>query len=242
MMPGPSALHLSSASFHSASDLDALPSHTDGYAYPSHRLPQHSDGHQISPPLRRGYITPPSSSGSPLVRERSTRYSPYPASTVAAARKSSASTSDSISIDFTSIALLDRPSDLSGASSKLPGDQIKLPPIQPLAPPRSISNPSYALPPISALEDLRGISSQDSTAVLRRLKMDDDRKPADNIHWSRQRAISTSDAVSRYAENSDQFRLSVLILDTPIIAQGFEPVVISHTDAKLLAWSEHLWK
>lgn len=195
-IPGPSSLHLSSTSFHSSSDLDALPSRVDGYAYPPHRLPQHSDGHQQSPPLQRGYITPPSSSGSPLVRERSSRYSPYPPSTVTAARKSSTSTSDSISIDFPSMALHDHPPD----NSKLPGDQIKLAPIQPLAPPRSISNTAYALPPISALEDLRGVSSQDSAAVLQRLKMsDDDPRSDDHGHWSRQRAISTSSAASRYA-------------------------------------------
>ncbi|KAL4062175.1 transcription regulator HTH, apses-type DNA-binding domain-containing protein, partial [Scleroderma citrinum] len=170
LMPGPSSFRdLNSTSFHSPSDLDAPPSRTDGYAYPPHRLPQHSDSH------------------------RSIRYSPYPVSTVGTARKSSISTSDSVSIDFPSIALHDHPSDLYGASSKLPGDQIKLPPIQPLAPPLSISNPSYALPPISALEDLRGVSSQDSAAVLQRLKMDDDRRSdvgAENIHWSRQRSMS----------------------------------------------------
>ncbi|KAM6489489.1 hypothetical protein JOM56_015046, partial [Amanita muscaria] len=32
----------------------------------------------------------------------------------------------------------------------------------------------YALPPISALEDLRGVNAQDSAAVLRRLTADDE--------------------------------------------------------------------
>ncbi|KAF8343275.1 hypothetical protein F5887DRAFT_887098, partial [Amanita rubescens] len=35
----------------------------------------------------------------------------------------------------------------------------------------------YALPPISALEDLRGVHAQDSAAVLRRLTADDDFSP-----------------------------------------------------------------
>ncbi|KAJ6606767.1 hypothetical protein B0H10DRAFT_2228585 [Mycena sp. CBHHK59/15] len=32
----------------------------------------------------------------------------------------------------------------------------------------------YTLPPVSALEELRGIDTQDSAAVLRRLQSDDD--------------------------------------------------------------------
>jgi hypothetical protein len=80
-------------------------------------------------------------------------------------------------------------------NGKFPGDQIVLPPIQPLAPPRHINTTSYALPPISALEDLRGISTYDSAAVLERLKMDDG-YAADARHeatqWSRQRSVSTS--------------------------------------------------
>ena len=36
------------------------------------------------------------------------------------------------------------------------------------------SNNSRALPPISSIEDVRGITPQDSAAVLRRLRMDDD--------------------------------------------------------------------
>lgn len=193
-MPVPGGLHLSSASFHS-SDLDAPPSLADGYFYPPHRLLQHDDGRRS--PRQRGHnTTPSSSSSSPLVHERSVRYSPYPGSTTIAVRKSSTSTSDSVSVDIPSLVLHDR----GGVGSKFPGDQIKLPPIQPLAPPRTINNPSYALPPISALEDLRGVSSQDSAAVLERLKMDDEKKvdlDGDHIHWSRQRSGSASTAISR---------------------------------------------
>ena len=76
------------------------------------------------------------------------------------------------------------------SGNRLPGDEIKLPPIQPLAPPRHVSNPSYALPPISALEDLRGVSSQDSAAVLERLKMDDARSDVDDARWARHRSLS----------------------------------------------------
>ncbi|KAJ7471081.1 hypothetical protein FB451DRAFT_1037179 [Mycena latifolia] len=52
------------------------------------------------------------------------------------------------------------------------GAGIQLPAIQP---PMKGDGPAvYALPPISALEDLRGLDTQDSAAVLRRLQADDD--------------------------------------------------------------------
>jgi hypothetical protein len=68
-------------------------------------------------------------------------------------------------------------------------DKITLPPIRSPRTPLSASAVSgsipsltngdkhstpYALPPISALEDLRGVNAQDSAAVLRRLTADDD--------------------------------------------------------------------
>ncbi|KAF9230227.1 hypothetical protein BU15DRAFT_83893 [Melanogaster broomeanus] len=194
VMPGPGTYASSSAPYHH-SDPRATVSYNEGYAYPSHpQIPQHLDK-RVSPPPQRGYVTSPSSS-SPLVRERSvrSRYSPYPGPATAPPRKSSASTSESLSLDIPSISLHDPAAHLSRPSSRLPGDLIKLPPIQPLAPPRHVSHSSYALPPISALEDLRGISSQDSAAVLERLKMDDDRRADahNDGHWARQRSVSTS--------------------------------------------------
>lgn len=137
-----------------------------------------------SPPLHI------SASASPIMRERSarSRYSPYPPSSLPS-RKASVATSDSVSLDIPSISLQDMHHD--SRDNKFPGDQIVLPPIQPLAPPRHISTTSYALPPISALEDLRGISTHDSAAVLERLKMDDE-YGADVAQWPRQRSVSTS--------------------------------------------------
>ncbi|KXN91755.1 Transcriptional repressor XBP1, partial [Leucoagaricus sp. SymC.cos] len=53
-------------------------------------------------------------------------------------------------------------------------ERITLPPLRtPLADQRAGSS-SYALPPISALEDLRGIHNNDSAAVLRRLRSGDE--------------------------------------------------------------------
>jgi len=142
---------------------------------------------RVNSPMQRGQPSPASTS--PLVRERSlrSRYSPYPSSIVAH-RKGSA---ESMSLDVPSISLHDPASD-SRSGGRLPGDEIKLPPIQPLAPPRHVSNPSYALPPISALEDLRGVSSQDSAAVLERLKMEDVASDASGTRWPRHRSLSVS--------------------------------------------------
>ncbi|KAG1735348.1 uncharacterized protein EDB91DRAFT_1145035 [Suillus paluster] len=180
---GPSAHPSSSAHYLPPGQPASLPSmmyrEPSSYAHPQ----------RTSPPLHI------SSSASPIMRERSvrSRYSPYPASSFLPSRKTSVATSDSVSLDIPSISLQEL--DHDPRNGKFPGDQIVLPPIQPLAPPRHISSPSYALPPISALEDLRGISTYDSAAVLERLKMKDE-YPADARHevtqWPRQRSISTS--------------------------------------------------
>lgn len=54
-------------------------------------------------------------------------------------------------------------------------EPIRLPPIQ--TPGNMSPRTGYALPPISAMEDLRGTVTQDSAAVLRRLRMEDDHYP-----------------------------------------------------------------
>ncbi|KAF8824693.1 hypothetical protein HHX47_DHR7000532 [Lentinula edodes] len=51
---------------------------------------------------------------------------------------------------------------------------ISLPPISPAASNRYGPSSAYALPPISALEDLRGVDVNDSAAVLRRLSQNDE--------------------------------------------------------------------
>ncbi|KAH7906948.1 hypothetical protein BJ138DRAFT_1129539 [Hygrophoropsis aurantiaca] len=169
----------------------------DGPSYPqSYRAPRSGDTLHASPPLSHGYLAAPSSSStSPLMRERSrSRYSPYPSASVPS-RKASVSTTDSLSLDIPSISLHEPefPQDRHG---RLPGESIVLPPIQPLNHPRSGSHALYALPPISAMEDLRGISSHDSAAVLQRLKMDDELKPESgptaDYRVSRQRSMSAS--------------------------------------------------
>ena len=178
------------------SDQDTSPRmYNAPYSYPPPR--QLTDAH-VSSPMQRGRHPSPGST-SPLVRERSlrSRYSPYPSSVVTQRKASS----ESMSLDIPSIRLHDPVSD-PRSGSRFPGDEIKLPPIQPLAPPRHVSNPSYALPPISALEDLRGVSSQDSAAVLERLKMDDAGSDADDARWARHRSFSMS--VRSVARSTDK--------------------------------------
>ncbi|KAF8885480.1 transcription regulator HTH, apses-type DNA-binding domain-containing protein [Infundibulicybe gibba] len=81
-----------------------------------------------------------------------------------------------------------------GASPDSQAEGIVLPPIQPPAR-RNTTDSPYALPPISALEDLRGIHTHDSAAVLRRLAADD--KPqgataAEPRHWPRRYSSASS--------------------------------------------------
>ncbi len=97
------------------------------------------------------------------------RYTPYPApaSAIVAPRKLSTSSRGSLSLDIPALSLHDAPRTTpSPVRRTVP---IQLPPIQ-----QPDTQPVYALPPISALEDLRGVDAQDSAAVLRRLQSDDD--------------------------------------------------------------------
>lgn len=66
--------------------------------------------------------------------------------------------------------------------------EVMLPPIQ-SSDTKGYNSP-YSLPPISAMEDLKGAIAQDSAAVLRRLRMDDDDYPRskvlrENLHWEK---------------------------------------------------------
>ncbi|KAF5359496.1 hypothetical protein D9756_002902 [Leucocoprinus leucothites] len=118
-----------------------------GHRYLSHQHPG-LDRYQLPPPVSG------SPSSIPFQDQASTptnvRYSPY--ATHPAPR---------------------RPSQSSQEDSSEP-ERITLPPLR--APPLDYrpSSASYALPPISALEDLRGIHNNDSAAVLRRLRSDEE--------------------------------------------------------------------
>lgn len=100
---------------------------------------------------------------SPLDGARYGSFTSYPPSSY---RKPMPPSRASLSVDTHSLSLHER-------ASK---EELKLPPIQ--SPSASTPISPYALPPISAMEDLRGAVSHDSAAVLRRLRMDDDDYPS----------------------------------------------------------------
>jgi len=85
-------------------------------------------------------------------------------------------------------------------------EEFNLPPIQ--APDSNSSSSSpYTLPPISSMEEIRNVALQDSAAVLRRLRMDDDGyNKAEERTWLRRHSVSvhsssprsTIDASSRF--------------------------------------------
>ncbi|KAF9262494.1 hypothetical protein L218DRAFT_408075 [Marasmius fiardii PR-910] len=104
---------------------------------------------------------PPEPQARSTSRERgSSRYAPYPHPSPPL----SVSVPPSIQHDTRSISPL-------SPLHQQPHPHIVLPPIGRETGPTSMSGgASYALPPISALEDLRGVDASDSAAVLRRLK------------------------------------------------------------------------
>lgn len=86
---------------------------------------------------------------------------------------------------------------LNRPPSSKPQENISLPPIKGSEDSDRDSGSPYALPPISALEDLRGVDTQDSAAVLRRLRLDDDYPtPSSSVgdhsdaHWIRRHSVS----------------------------------------------------
>ncbi|PPQ83970.1 hypothetical protein CVT25_000516 [Psilocybe cyanescens] len=119
-------------------------------------------------------------------------------------RKLSAPTKSGLSLDICSLSMRERSSEPS-----LKAD-IKLPPIHGHAGSDPGDSP-YALPPISAMEDLRGSVTQDSAAVLRRLRMDDDEYPkagrSDNDQaWARRHSLSVHPSVSKPVDTSPRFQ------------------------------------
>lgn len=148
------------------------PSFTGSSQQNHHPPRREASNHGYQPPspsiglgLPRGQISVKNiPTASPRDRERSVsaRYSPYIPSAPYPGRRSP--------IDDAPV--------LAGDGGKSGSERhITLPPVQvPLAIERSSS---YALPPISAMEDLRGIPTYDSAAVLRRLKSEDNDSSAE---------------------------------------------------------------
>ncbi|KAF8177125.1 hypothetical protein K438DRAFT_64027 [Mycena galopus ATCC 62051] len=98
------------------------------------------------------------------------RYTPYPATAMPPLRRLSASSRGSLSLEIPALSIHDGPR--TTPSPVRPAERFQIPALQ--QPAKGDAKSVYALPPISALEDLRGVDAQDSAAVLRRLKSDDD--------------------------------------------------------------------
>lgn len=133
---------------------------------------RHSE-HSAPPPFTRNALTLSPISPVDLYPPQFTSYPP------SAYRKPIPPTKTGLSVDTRS---------LNYTESSPHNDELKLPPIQSMG--EAIPKSPYALPPISAMEDLRGSVTQDSAAVLRRLRMDDD--------FPRPRAVSEVSSLDRW--------------------------------------------
>jgi hypothetical protein len=156
------------------------------YQHPTLAVPMAPTTTPVGPSTSQSVVSDASS-----VRERGNRYSPYHGHRN---RTPSVPYSTALSLDIPSLARHEHaPSHYrSGAADT---EVIRLPPIQPPPHFQGASQASYALPPISALEDLRGIHSCDSAAVLRRLQANDDvgsetGRTAEGQVWTRGRSLS----------------------------------------------------
>uniref|UniRef100_A0A0W0GFG6 Uncharacterized protein n=1 Tax=Moniliophthora roreri TaxID=221103 RepID=A0A0W0GFG6_MONRR len=145
-----------------------------------HYLPQYApySPHPVPEPQSQfssDNLTPTGNAGS-----RDRRYTPYPShSPTLTAPNRQSSQRGSITLDMPPIPV---PSPRSASVGHVP-QNIVLPPITSgILTSRAPVNETtpYALPPISALEDLRGINANDSAAVLRRLQSPDNEDFSDD--------------------------------------------------------------
>jgi hypothetical protein len=149
--------------------------------------PKH--GYSYPPPLDRSISSPaPKSPGGSATTSHGNapRYAPYTAHCPPPRRRPSDDIRGPLSLDIPSHTLgdYDRAHNLTA-----PMNHITLPPIRStyLA---NNSQSQYALPPITALEDLRGLGTHDSAAVLRRLRSDEDSSYSEP-GWSRRGSSSS---------------------------------------------------
>ncbi|KAK0472015.1 hypothetical protein IW261DRAFT_822303 [Armillaria novae-zelandiae] len=142
--------------------------------------------------------TLPCPSGRRASRGPPPRYSPYPPPSTPSSRASHQLV----------------PLDSLTSRNSRPIEHIVLPPIRnDRSASSKHSSPSpYALPPISALEDLRGIDVNDSAAVLRRLRSDDDSDEVSHSetdqHWDRRRPPSTPTSPISNPQSENPYRRS----------------------------------
>ncbi|RDB25701.1 hypothetical protein Hypma_006185 [Hypsizygus marmoreus] len=179
--PGQSTSQYPTAGYHPPRDIHFHHSYQHSSTTRSH----HSGGHS----------SPETGSPSMAVRDRnpSVRYSPYMSHTPYVGRRVAGESRNHLSLDIPSLSLRDRSQQTSPVGSNM--ERITLPPIHAPAD-QGMSRSPYALPPISAMEDLRGLGVNDSAAVLRRLRSDDDSvagrdRSSDDQVWKRRRSFSS---------------------------------------------------
>ncbi|TFK34529.1 hypothetical protein BDQ12DRAFT_362935 [Crucibulum laeve] len=174
----------------------AAPRSAPDFIHPPSYSPIHHHHHHYPHSPSSAMMSPGSSKLSPIQSHMDTphRYSPYSAH---ASISHKPATKGALSLDI--------PSTRLQGSSRSRNEQIMLPPIRPTSSDRTSDSP-YALPPISAMEDLRGIDTHDSAAVLRRLKLDDDYPKSEHRTeergWSRRHSVT----VQSYAGGGDASR------------------------------------
>lgn len=151
-----------------------------------------------SPYPSHPHLHSPALSAADSSRDANMYGSPYASYPPSSYRKLSTPSKMGLSLDTRSLAMRESSSEPSVKES------IKLPPIK--APGGNDPGDSpYALPPISAMEDLRGSITQDSAAVLQRLRMEDDHYPnvgrsSEDQSWARRHSLSAHPTLS-YAFN-----------------------------------------
>jgi hypothetical protein len=129
--------------------------------------------------------TSSAASNSPTLREHNRRSSPYPKTSLHSNGSASSVTSP-------------RDRRPRGEQSGRIPETVTLAPIQSGSQPRSFTQPPYALPPISTLEASRGGRPNNSSEVLRRLRMDDESTFDEGQHNEEQRARAHSISLSTY--------------------------------------------
>ncbi|KAF8071495.1 hypothetical protein FPV67DRAFT_875909 [Lyophyllum atratum] len=139
--------------------------------YPPNRDVHFHHSYQHPPAPHQGQNSPESPASPTATSRSSVRYSPYSSHAPYPARRPTDARSQ-LSLDIPSLTLRDSSQPPQHRPRGQEMEHIKLAPILGPSDPSQSRSP-YALPPISAMEDLRGLHANDSAAVLRRLKSDD---------------------------------------------------------------------
>ncbi|KAF9456447.1 hypothetical protein BDZ94DRAFT_1326981 [Collybia nuda] len=219
-----SPLQVAPSHYTTTATATTAPTTTSSSFYPhSHDVVHFQQGYQYaSSPVERGgssaaaphpHDHPMAASPAPRDRGSSVRYSPYSSHAPHPTRRLSSDSRGSLSLEIPALSVREPPTHHHNHHNQHHNprpsgmENITLPPIQAPAGQAGSQSP-YALPPISALEDLRGMHVNDSAAVLQRLRSDDDDvfsepgRPTDSQLRSRRRSFSSQPQLSLSAADS----------------------------------------